>query len=222
MKKASPLLLVLALLLFFPNPSHADSISFNAATGGFVAFTPGVGNSLSVFNVDINQVTVDGVTSAVTGGSLEIISGAEAYSVGTDPMDVVFNAGGILAIMGEVPSLGITTPTQIFSASFLSGAGAQLSSTAPGYFSGGLDPSTIAIDPALLAGNAAAGDVIISVCSQDGNGTFCPNLVNTSYFGVQLSNVNALTTPEPSTMVLLLAGMFGLLLYGKFRAALFA
>lgn len=219
MKKLSPFL-ALALLAFFPNPSRANSISFNAATGGFVSFTPGVGNSLSIFNVVINQVTIDGVTSAVTDGSLEILTGGETISSGTAPMSVLFAAGGILAITGSVPSLGINTDTQLFSASFLSGAGAQLSTTASGFFFGNLDPATIAVDAALLTGDASSGQVTIAVCSQNGNGTFCPDLSGSSYFGVQLANVTA-KTPEPPAIVLLLAGMCGLLLYGKFRAALF-
>jgi hypothetical protein len=217
-KKLVPLF-VLTLLMFLPNQSRADSISFNAATGGFVAFTPGVGNSLSVFDVAINEVTISGVTSSVTDGSLLILTAGETLSSGTDPISVVFGAGGILAITGAVPSLGINTDEQLFSASFLSGAGAQLSSTSPGFFQGNLDPTTIAVDPALLAGSATSGNVTVAVCNQEGNGTTCPNLSGSPYFGVELSNVNA-TTPEPSGFVLLLAGMFGLLICSKFRAAL--
>ena len=85
--------MTLAVAMLLPTRSRADTITFDTAPGGFLSFTPGVGNQLSIFDVVINEITIGATTFAVTGGSLSLLTAPETFDTGANPVSAVFGAG---------------------------------------------------------------------------------------------------------------------------------
>jgi len=203
--------------LALAGPAWAGTLTFNGfdATGqGDLSFTPGVGNTFTigpgaggngalVTNL-INTVGLCGGTCSIINGYLTLTSGPETSGFASGGIfSYTFGAGGSVQVVGEIPILGINTPTTLFTASLLpgttfSGAGAN------GSCLGQLNLSSIVLAPALGvyhyigASNDELSFNVDPACSTGGKCT-----------GTLIQSTTSLTTiPEPATLSVLGAGLF--------------
>lgn len=209
------------LLLFSGTAAWADSLTFNgfdAAGQGQLSFTPGVGNSLTigpdgsgaqgalVTDFD-NTVGICGGDCAIAGGFLQLNSGGEtAGSTNGSTFSYTFGSGGSIGIFGEIPTLGINTPTLLFSAALDSGS--TLSGTGTvGSFLGVIDLTSISLNPALGSYTYTGGsndELSFSISSTCASGGSCSGSILQS-----TTTLQTVSAPEPGSLALLAMGLLG-------------
>jgi len=183
---------------------------------GALSFTPGVGNVLGIgagsgangaliANL-FNTVGLCSGNCSITSGYLTLTTGKESSGFsGGGVFSYTFGSGGTIDIYGEIPSLSISSPTLLFSASFLSGTTFS-GAGAVGSLLGQLNLGSISLDPALGTYSYAAGgndELSFSVSSSCGTGGVCTGAINQSATRLEI-------VPEPSSLVLFGIGLLGL------------
>lgn len=207
MKKWLPLigLAILTLMLVAP-AAQADVYTFSGSSAlgsGSFTFTPGSGNTLYVTGALINRFLQSiGLCSSapctVTGGTATLSSGGQTGTMG--PAGFIFDAGGVLTIVGGISALGIPNGTTLLTATFLSGQTLQFNGSL-GTFRGSLDPSSVYIDSRITNQSPTSGTVTQSefkVTFNAGSGTYSGK--------VSQSSINVIATPEAGSILLLGVG----------------
>src|ERR1017187_6389808 len=218
--KAPKFLAVIVMLgcLALASPALADNLIFNgfAVTGtGLLSFTPGGGHTLTIGagNGGNGALVTDYFNPVFCGGDCPIIGG---YAIVTSGPEINgsaasgafayhFAKGGTVDIWGEIPLLGLNTPSLLLQASFdvgttFSGAGTV------GSFLGALNLPSVKLNPALgtysLIG-ASNDEITLSLNNGCSTGGSCSGSIIQSTTALQ-------TVPEPGTMALFGTGILGL------------
>jgi len=208
---------VLGACLALASPAWAGSLLFRGTNfpdgQGLLSFTPGIGNDLTVgpgggFNGGpvtdfMNTYGICGGDCSITGGYLQLASGPETSgSAGGGTWTYLFGSGGNIKIFGEIPILGINSPTLLMTASFASGSFTGAGTV--GSFIGGINLASIVLAPQLgvYKYSGASTDVasfnITDTCSTGGS---CSGSIVDAATTLQ-------TIPEPATLSVLGVGLF--------------
>ena len=211
------LILIVALVacVALASPVWAGTIQFhgNDFTGqGALSFTPGVGNALTIgagnggngaFISDFFNQQICGGDCPIVGGYMTLTTGAETSGMaGGGSFNYQFGNGGMIKIIGEIPILGINTPTVLFMANFLMGSftgGGTIGSVTVG-----LNLASIVLNPALGAYHFTGGnnnDISFNISSTCSTGGKCTGTIIQSDTTLQ-------TIPEPATLSVLGVGLF--------------
>jgi PEP-CTERM motif len=210
----------LTACLALSGPAWAGTVTFNGfiSTGqGLLSFTPGLGNSLTIGagNGGNGALVTDFINSgigppicggdcSIVGGYLTLTSGPETSGFsGGGIFSYNFGAGGNVKVIGEIPTLGINSPTVLFMASLLpgttfSGAGSV------GSFLGQLNLASIVLAPQLGTYHYTGGsndDLSFGISPSCATGGACTGSLVQSTTSLQ-------TIPEPATLSVLGVGLF--------------
>jgi hypothetical protein len=214
------LIVTLVACLAVAGPAWAGSLQFHGnsfADGGqgTLSFTPGSGNDLTIGpgNGGNGALITDFFSTggaSICGGDCPILGGYMTLTTGGQvsggAAGGVFNysyaSGGMIKVIGEIPILGINTPTVLFMANLMGG-------TFNG--SGSVGSVTVAINLASIVLNSALGsyhftgandnDISFNITTSCGTGGVCTGSI------VQ-ADVTFQTIPEPATLSVLGVGLF--------------
>ena len=202
-------------------PAWAGTLQFHGfdfAGQGQLSFTPGLGNTLSIgaggggngaiitdfFNSGILPTFCAG-DCPIVGGYLTLTTGAETSgSTGGGSFSYSFGGGGMIQVIGEIPTLGINSPTTLFSAKFLPVGTTFSGSGTVGSLIGQLDLSTIMLAAQLGMYKYTGGsndDLSFSISPSCATGGKCTGTLVQSDTSLQ-------TIPEPATLSVLGVGLF--------------
>jgi len=214
------LLSAVASCLVLAVPAGAGTLQFHGSDfggQGALSFTPGLGNSLTVTaGAGGNGALVtDFLTSYGTcGGDCSVVGGYMTLSTGGQlacagggctgggAFSYSFGAGGNIKIVGEIPTLGINTPTILFTASFVSGSFAGTGGVAS--VVAGINLASIVLAQQLGQYNYSGGDnddIAFNVSPTCSTGGICSGTIVESDTSFQ-------TIPEPATLSVLGVGLF--------------
>jgi len=215
------LILCVALLacVAFTAPAWAGSLQFHgnafANPQGSLSFTPGIGDALTIGagNGNSGALITDFFSTgggAICGGDCGIVGGYLTLTTGGETSGFAsggvfaysFGSGGTIKVFGEIPVLGINTPTLLFSATFLSGSFSGSGSV--GSVTAAIDLASIALNPALGVykySGATDDDISFNLSGTCGTGGKCLGAI------VQ-ADVSYQTIPEPATLSVLGIGLF--------------
>ena len=212
------LIVMLVGCLALASPAWADNLIFNgfAVTGtGLLSFTPGVGHTLTIgaghggngaLVTDYFNPVFCGGDCPIIGGYAIVTSGPEINgSAASGAFAYHFDKGGAVNIWGEIPLLGLNTPSLLLHASFdvgttFSGAGTV------GSFLGALNLPSVKLNPALgtwILIGASNDEITLSLNQGCSTGGSCSGAIIQSTTALQ-------TVPEPGTMALFGSGILGL------------
>jgi hypothetical protein len=207
----------LAGCLAIAGPAWAGSLTFNGFTAGgqgALSFTPGLGNALTIGAGNggngalvtdvVNNLAICGNDCHIVGGYLTLTSGPETSGfTGGGIFSYSFGAGGHLAITGEIPVLGINTPTVLFMATLLPGTTLSGAGTV-GSFLAQLNLTSIVLVPQLGTykfTGASNDDLSFGISPSCSTGGICTGSLVQSTTSLQ-------TIPEPATLSVLGVGLF--------------
>jgi hypothetical protein len=212
------LLAALVACLALAGSAWAGTLQFhgNDFTGqGSLSFTPGLGNSLTIaaggggngalVTDFFNSTGFCGGDCGIVGGYLTLTSGGETGgSSGGGGFNYNFASGGNIKIVGEIPTLGINTPTTLFTASLLTGS--FTGTGAIGSYTAGINLASIKLASQLGVYNFSGGDnddISSNVSPSCSTGDVCSGAIIEADTPLQ-------TVPEPSTLSVLVVGLFTL------------
>lgn len=203
---------LLLTALVTPSAIFADSIGFtggNGSTGtGTASFN---GTNFDVTGAEIDQISIDGTSYAVSGGILDLTSGTTASIISGctgGSCIATFNPGGSLSVTGS--TLGLASNSSLLSGSYLDGT-LTFSGGGTGTYSADLDPSTLYLNPAILS--LLSGTDVESASNSEVDMTV--TFTGGTYSGAVSSSGLTVQTPEPTTLsmlglgLLLASGLFG-------------
>ena len=205
-----------ALAACLTSPAWAGSFQFHGndfAGQGTLTFTPGMGNTLSIGagNGGTGALITDFFSpNGICGGDCPIIGGYMTLTTGGTTGSFVaggafgymFAPGGTITITGEIPLLGINTPTALLTASLTNATFAGSGSV--GSFVAGINLASITLAAQLGtykysgAGNDEISFNLSPSCSAGG---VCSGTLIQSDSTFQ-------TVPEPATLSILDVGLF--------------
>jgi hypothetical protein len=214
------LLAALVVCLTLTCPVWAGTLTFNGfmVNGqGLLSFSPGIGNTLTIgagngANGALVSNLLENVGLACPGGNCPIMSGFLTLTTGPETggssgggiFSYNFGAGGLVKIIGAIPTLGINNPnTVLFSASLLpgttfSGAGSVASVI------GQLNLASIMLAAQLGSYHFTGGsndDLSFNINPGCSTGGPCTGSLVQSTTALQ-------TIPEPATLSILGVGLF--------------
>jgi len=214
------LLCALIAFLALAGPVWAGTLEFhgdNSAGQGTLSFTPGVGDSLTLsagaggngalITDFFNSYGICGGDCSVIGGYMTLSTGGQLACgvggcTGNGAFNYTFGAGGNIKVVGEIPTLGINTPTLLFTASFVSGSFAGTGTVAS--VVAGISLASIVLAPQLglyKYSGADNDDIVFKVSSTCSTGGACSGTITESDTPFQ-------TIPEPATLSVLGVGLF--------------
>jgi hypothetical protein len=202
-------------------PACAGTYEFtglNPNGQGALSFTPGGGNTLTIGagNGGSGGLDTDFFNSFgfclgdcnIAGGYATLTTGPETSGFANGSIwSYHYGAGGTLTITGEMPSMGISSPTVLFTASFLPGTTFSGSGTA-GSFVGQINIDSITLAPQLgnyLYSGASNDELAISIDPGCASGGVCTGTVIQS---LTTAETIPQTIPEPGTLSVLGVGLF--------------
>jgi PEP-CTERM motif len=208
---------ILAMCLAVAVPAWAGTLQFNGLNPngqGALSFTPGIGNTLTIGAGDggsggletdfFNTVGFCIGDCSIVGGYITLSTGPETGGFANGSIwSYQYGAGGTLKITGEIPFLGINSPTVLFMAAFLPGTTFSGSGTV-GSFLGQINLATIALAAQLGTyqySGASNDELTVSIDPGCAGGGVCTGDVIQSLTTVQ-------TIPEPGTLSVLGVGLF--------------
>jgi len=206
----------LAACLALSGPAWAGSLQFHGndfAGQGQLSFTPGMNNTLTVgagnggsgalITDFFNSYGICGGDCSVLGGYLTLTSGGEnGGSAGGGIFNYTFGAGGTIKVTGEIPFLGINSPTTLFSATFTNGTFSGAGTV--GSFLGTINLASIVLAPQLGLYHytgASTDGLSFGLTGTCGTGGICKGSI------VQ-SDTSFETMPEPATLSVMGVGLF--------------
>ena len=210
----------LAACLVLAVPAWAGTLQFHGndfAGQGTLSFSPGMGNLITVSAGGGGNgalVTDFFSSNGICGGDCPVIGGYLTLSTGgqlacgvggctgSGSFNYLFGAGGNIKIMGEIPTLGINTPTVLFTASFVSGSFAGTGGV--GSVVAGINLGSIVLAPQLGLYNYSGAnndDIVFNVGPTCSTGGACSGTIIESDTSFQ-------TIPEPATLSVLSVGLF--------------
>ena len=220
------LILIVALVacVALAGPAWAGSLQFHGNSFGSpmgnLNFTPGVGDALSISagGGGNGALVTDFFTTgggalcggdcAIVGGYMTLTTGGElSGSAGGGVFNYVFGAGGNIKIFGEIPLLGINTPTLLFTANFTGGSFSGSSTV--GSIIASINLASIMLNPALGTyhySGANNNDISFNVSNSCGNPTMGNHGLCTGQ--IVQSDTSFQTIPEPATLSVLGVGLF--------------
>jgi PEP-CTERM motif len=210
----------LVVCLALAGSAWAGTLTFNGFMPngqGQLDFTPGLGNSLTIGAGNggngalVSDFINTGIGPPICGGDCTIVGGYLTLTTGPETsgfsgggiFSYSFGAGGVVKITGEIPMLGINSPTVLFMASTLpgttfSGAGSV------GSFLGQLNLASIVLAPQLGTYHFTGGsndDLSFGISPSCSTGGVCKGSLVQSTTALQ-------TIPEPATLSVLGVGLF--------------
>jgi PEP-CTERM motif-containing protein len=206
----------LLAFLALAGPAWAGSLQFNgsdSAGQGSLSFTPSVGNALTIgaggggngalITDFINTFGTCGGDCSIVGGYLTLSTGGETGGLsGGGTFAYSFGSGGTIKIVGEIPMLGINTPTALFTASL--GSGSLTGGGTVGSYTAGINLASIMLAPQVGLYNyngANNDDISFSISPSCSTGGICTGTITQSDTSLQ-------TIPEPATLSVLGVGLF--------------
>jgi hypothetical protein len=210
------LFVTLMACLALAGPAWAGTLQFhgnNFAGQGALNFTPGIGNALTIgpggggsgaFISDFfNTTGFCGGDCPIIGGFMTLTTGGETSgSTGGGAFLYSFGSGGVIKITGEIPILGINSPTVLFMANLLSGTFTGAGSI--GSLTVGINLASIVLVPQLGKYHFTGGnndDISFNVSPSCSTGGVCTGAI------IQ-SDTTFQTIPEPATLSVLGVGLF--------------
>ncbi len=179
-------------------PGLGDSLTVTAGAGGNGALITDFFSSYGTCGGDCS--VVGGYMTLSTGGQLACPAGGCAAG---GAFNYSFGAGGNIKIVGEIPTLGINTPTVLFTASFLSGS--FLGTGGVASVVAGINLASVALAPQLGLFTFYSGsdndDIAFNVSPTCSSGGVCSGMIIESDTSFQ-------TIPEPSALSVLGGGLF--------------
>jgi PEP-CTERM motif len=214
------LLATLVACLALTGPAWAGTLTFNGfdANGqGLLSFTPGLGNSLTIgagnggSGAMVTNLLTGGINPLLCGGNCNIVGGYLTLASGPETggftgggiFSYSFGAGGNVKIMGEIPTLGINSPTVLFMASLLPGTTFSGAGTV-GSFLGQINLASIVLAAGLGTYHYTGGsndDLSFGISPSCSTGGICTGSLVQSTTSLQ-------TIPEPATLSVLGVGLF--------------
>src|SRR4029077_2544661 len=201
--------------------AQGRQIDFSGGSGGAVSFALGMGNSLFVTGAPISNLVQfpSFLNFPVVGGLLNMTTGAcesgcTKFNNKSGTSTLFFDDGGSLSIVGEIPSIGINSPTTLITGFFDSNGienhetNASLNSkTHHGGIDGYLDISFI--DPTIVQA--------LNLLGGNGHGFISEMFLNLSFNsdsqswngGINSTDLDIKPTPEPGSLFLLGASLLG-------------
>jgi hypothetical protein len=187
---------------------------FNPNGQGALNFTPGAGNTLTIGagNGGSGGLVTDFVNTYgicmgdcnIVGGFITLTSGPETGGFANGSIwSYNYGVGGTVKITGEIPFLGINSPTTLFMATFLPGTTFSGAGTV-GSFIGQINLASVALAPQLGTYHYSGGsndDLSFFINPGCANGGMCTGTVVQSLSTFQ-------TIPEPGTLSVLGVGLF--------------
>jgi hypothetical protein len=212
---------LLLVALVTPSAMRADTIGFtggNGSTGtGTASFN---GNTFTVAGAEIDQVSIDGTSYAVSDGVLNLTSGTEATIIsgctGGACIATLDPTGSSVSITGM--TLGLSSVSTLLSGSYLDGT-LTFSGSGTGTYSADLNPSTLYLNPAILSLVSGTDVESASNSEVDMTVTFTGGTVD-GYSGSISNSGLTVQTPEPTTFSMLGLGLLLLSVPFGFRKRL--
>jgi hypothetical protein len=207
---------ILAIGLALAVPAWAGTLQFNGFNPngqGALNFTPGIGNTLTIGagnggsgGLDTDFFNTYGICMGdcnIVGGYITLTTGPETGGFANGSIwSYNYGTGGTVKVTGEIPFLGINSPTVLFTASLLPGTTFSGAGTV-GAFDGEINLASIGLAAQLGTyhySGASNDELSISIDPGCANGGVCNGTVIQSLTTVQ-------TIPEPGTLAVLGAGL---------------
>jgi PEP-CTERM motif len=179
---------------------------------GALSFTPGDSNALTIgpgngkngaLVTDFFNTFICGGDCSIVGGYLTLTTGGETGGMsGGGAFNYMFGPGGMIKITGEIPVLGINSPTTLLMATFTSGS--FTGGGTVGSVTAGISLASIVLAPQLGTYHytgANTNDIGMGITASCGTGGKCTGTILQSDTTLQ-------TIPEPATLSVLGVGLF--------------
>jgi hypothetical protein len=197
-------------------PACAGTLQFNGLNPngqGALSFTPGIGNTLTIGagdggsgGLETDFFNTFGFCTGdcnIVGGYVTLTTGPQTGGFANGSIwSYHYGAGGTLTITGEIPSMGIKSPTVLLTANFLPGTTFSGAGTV-GSFVGQINLASIGLAAQLGTyhySGASNDELSVSINPGCANGGMCTGTVIQSLTTVQ-------TIPEPGSVSVIGVGL---------------